>query len=144
MPVRIIITEGTCADIRQAYPLVEGLSTKIVLADKAYSAKTFRNQLEEDDIQVLIPESQRGNKPQKQHDKQLYKVRYFIENIFLHLKQWRAVATRYAKRASSFWVIVQAHCVALYCKNLWRHDLEKFKTVSAGPRCGQKMKIRQP
>ena len=87
MPVRIIITEGTCADIRQAYPLVEGLNPKVVIADKAYSAKTFRNQLEEDDIQAVIPEIQRGNKPQKQYDKQLYKVRHFIENTFLHLKQ---------------------------------------------------------
>lgn len=118
IPVRIIITEGTCADIRQAYPLVEGLNPKVVIADKAYSAKTFRNQLEEDDIQAVIPEIQRGNKPQKQYDKQLYKVRHFIENTFLHLKQWRAVATRYAKRAASFLAIVQARCIALYCKNL--------------------------
>ena len=69
MPARIIITEGICADIWQTYPLVEGLSPRVVIADKAYSAKAFRNQLEEDDIQVVIPEGQRGNKPQKQYDK---------------------------------------------------------------------------
>ena len=118
MPVRIIITEGTSADIRQAYTLVEGLSPKVVIADKAYSATAFRNQLEEDDIQAVIPDIRRGNTPQKQYDKQLYKVRHFIENTFLYLKQWRAVATRYAKRASSFLAIVQARCIALYCKNL--------------------------
>ena len=123
MPVRIVIIEGTCADIRQAYSLVEGLSPKLVIADKAYSAKVFRNQLEKDDIQALIPESQRANKPQKEYDKQLDKVRHFIENTCLHLKQWRAVATRYARRASSFLAIVQARCIALYCKNLWWHDL---------------------
>ena len=54
MPVRIIITEGTCADIRQTYPLAEGLRPKLVIADKAYNAKAFRNQLEEDDIQALF------------------------------------------------------------------------------------------
>ena len=69
MPVGIIIREGTRADIRQVYSLVEGLSPRVVIADKAYSAKAFRNQLEEDDIQVVIPEGQRGNKPQKQYDK---------------------------------------------------------------------------
>ena len=69
MPVGIIIREGTRADIRQVYSLVEGLSPKLVIADKAYRAKAFRNQLEEDDIQVVIPEGQRGNKPQKQYDK---------------------------------------------------------------------------
>ena len=62
MPVRIIITEGIGADIRQAYPLVEGLSPKIVIADKAYSAKAFHNQLDEDDIQAVIPDIQRGNR----------------------------------------------------------------------------------
>ena len=87
IPVRIIIIEGTCADIRQAYSLVEGLSPKLVIADKAYSAKVFRNQLEKDAIQALIPESQRANKPQKEYDKQLDKVRHFIENTCLHLKQ---------------------------------------------------------
>ena len=34
----------------------------------------------------------------------------------LHLKQWRAVATRSGNRAFSFWAIVQARCIALYCK----------------------------
>ena len=118
MPVRIILTEGTRTDIRQAYSLVERLSPKLVIANRAYSAKAFRNQLEEDDIQAVIPESQRGNKPQKEYDKQLVKVRHFIENTFLHLRQWRAVATRYARRASSFLAIAQAHSIALYCKNL--------------------------
>jgi transposase len=32
----------------------------------------------------------------------LNKLRHLIENAFLHLKRWRGVATRYAKRASSF------------------------------------------
>ena len=48
MPVRIIIIEGTCADIRQAYSLVEGLSPKvIIIADKAYSAHSFRSFISE-------------------------------------------------------------------------------------------------
>ena len=57
MPVRIIITEGPCADIRQTYTLIEGLSPKVVIADRAYSAKSFRNQLKEADIQAVIQRS---------------------------------------------------------------------------------------
>ena len=49
-----------------------------------YDPDSFRNQLEEDDIQAVIPESHRGNKPQKEYDKQLNKVRHIIENTFLH------------------------------------------------------------
>lgn len=64
-----LLEKATRADIRQVYSLVEGLSPKLVIADRHYSAKAFRNQLEEDDIQAVIPEIRRDNKPQKQYDK---------------------------------------------------------------------------
>ena len=37
----------------------------------------------------------------------LYKARHLVENAFLHLKQWRGIATRYAKNTSSFVAAVQ-------------------------------------
>ena len=39
MPVGIIIREGTRADIRQVYSLVEGLSPKLVIADRHTAPK---------------------------------------------------------------------------------------------------------
>jgi transposase len=36
------------------------------------------------------------------YDKQLYKARHLIENFFAKLKQYRAMATRYNKRAANF------------------------------------------
>ncbi len=118
MPVRVIVTEGTCADIRQACPLVEGIKPENVIADRAYSAHSFRNHLEGEKIQAIIPPIQRGNRSQITYDKHLYKVRHLIENTFLNIKQWRAIATRYAKRGSSFLAIVQVRCIALWCKIL--------------------------
>jgi transposase len=35
-------------------------------------------------------------------DKELYKARHLIENFFAKLKQYRAIATRYDKRAVNF------------------------------------------
>ncbi|MCO6428371.1 MAG: IS5/IS1182 family transposase, partial [Nitrosomonas communis] len=35
---------------------------------------------------------------------------------FLALKQWRGIATRYAKNLSSFIAIVQIRCLALWLK----------------------------
>jgi transposase len=32
----------------------------------------------------------------------LYRRRHLVENAFLHLKQWRGIAIRYAKNLSSF------------------------------------------
>jgi transposase len=36
------------------------------------------------------------------YDKDLYKARHLIENFFAKLKQYRAIATRYDKRALHF------------------------------------------
>ena len=118
LPVRVIITEGTCADIRQACSLVEGIRAEAVIADKAYSVNSFREYLKEEKIEAVIPPIQRGNHSQITYDKHLYKIRHLIENTFLKLKQWRAIASRYAKRASSFLAIVQIRCIAFWCNIL--------------------------
>ena len=118
IPVRIIITAGSCSDIGQAFPLIQGIDARFVLADKAHSAHRFREQLKENDVQAVIPPIQRGNRSLIEYDKYLYKMRHIIGNTFLSLKQWRAVATRYAKRSSSFLAAVQVRCIALWCKIL--------------------------
>ena len=118
MPVRIIITAGSCSDIGQTFPLIQGIDVRFVLADKAYSAHRFREQLKENGVQAVIPPIQRGNRSLIEYDKYLYKMRHIIENTFLALKLWRAVATRYAKRSSSFLAAVQVRCIALWCKIL--------------------------
>jgi transposase len=37
-----------------------------------------------------------------EYDRELYKARHLIENFFAKLKQYRAIATRYDKRAVNF------------------------------------------
>ena len=36
MPLRVIITEGTRADCKEALPLIDGISSEALLADRAY------------------------------------------------------------------------------------------------------------
>ncbi len=44
-----------------------------------------------------------GNRQERRlYDKDLYKARHLIENFFAKLKQFRAIATRYDKRAVHF------------------------------------------
>ena len=52
MPVRIIITAGSCSDIGQTFPLIQGIDVRFVLADKAYSAHRFREHLKENGVQA--------------------------------------------------------------------------------------------
>jgi transposase len=49
---------------------------------------------------VIPPKSSR--KTQRTYDREVYKARHLIENFFCKLKQYRAIATRYDKRAVNF------------------------------------------
>ena len=49
---------------------------------------------------VIPPKSNR--KIQRAYDGDLYQTRHLIENFFAKLKQYRAIATRYDKRACAF------------------------------------------
>ncbi len=52
----------------------------------------------------------------RDYDNYLYKIRHLVENAFLKLKQWRGIATRYAKRTDSFLAAVQIRCIAIWAK----------------------------
>jgi transposase len=49
---------------------------------------------------VIPPKANR--KDPRSYDRDLYKARHLIENFFAKLKQYRAIATRYDKRAVHF------------------------------------------
>lgn len=51
-------------------------------------------------IAVIPPKACR--KAPRAYDKDLYQARHVIENFFAKLKQYRAIATRYDKRARHF------------------------------------------
>lgn len=98
LPVKINITSGFDADCQQALDLIRGLNASAVFADKAYDINAFIDYLTDNGIEPVIP-SKRNRKEPRQHNKALYRLRYFVKNAFLHLKQWRRIATRYAKQA---------------------------------------------
>jgi transposase len=56
-------------------------------------------------IPVIPPRKNRKN--QREYNKNFYKKCHLVENMFLKLKQWSGIATRYAKTASSFTAAVQ-------------------------------------
>ena len=79
-----------------------------VLCDKAYSSSAIRAHLRDRGIKAAIPEpadqvrnrlrrGSRGGRPPA-FDAAAYKQRNVVERAFCHLRQHRAVATRYDKR----------------------------------------------
>lgn len=103
-PVGFHLTPGQAHDLQGADALLPDLLETIgaFLADKAYDAKErVLDMLEKAGIQAVIP-PKANRKEQREYDEDLYKVRHLIENFFAKLKQYRAIATRYDKRASTF------------------------------------------
>jgi transposase len=59
---------------------------------------------------------EKNRKIQRPYDADLYNLRHIIENTFLRLKDWRGIATRYAKNVKSFIAAVQIGCLMLWLK----------------------------
>ena len=117
MPVRCFITEGTEADCNYAIPLMDGLSAEYLLADRGYDSNNIISHATKQGIKPVIP-PRKNRKDQRKYDKYLYKLRHLVENAFLHLKQWRGIATRYAKNTKSFVAAVQIRCIAIWANIL--------------------------
>lgn len=84
-----------------------------MLADRAYDTDEIIHYCEQTQMEAVIP-AKKNRKQPRPHDKHLYQQRHLVENAFLKLKQWRGIATRYAKKASSFEAAVQIRCLALW------------------------------
>ncbi len=73
-----------------------------LLADKAYDAQQrVLDPLKQRGASAVIP-SRSSSKEPREIDRHLYARRHLIENFFQKLKQYRAIATRYDKRAINF------------------------------------------
>ena len=100
-PLRIILTVGERADITQTAALLADYQTDAVLADRGYDANSLLDSLQQADVEIVIPAKKSRLEP-RPIDENLYKDRNKVERYFNKLKQYRRVATRYEKTASSF------------------------------------------
>ena len=115
MPVRLAVTEGTVADCAQALPLIEGIAAECLLADKAYDTNEIIATVQALGMEPVIP-PRRNRKEKREYDRALYKLRHLVENGFLDFKQWRGIATRYAKRTASYLAACQLRAVMIWSK----------------------------
>ncbi len=113
MPIRILITEGTRADCKEAVHLIEGISAETLLADRGYDTNAILTYAASMGMETVIP-PKKNRKEQRQYDKYLYKLRHLVENCFLVLKRWRGIATRYAKSSDAFIAAVHVRCIAIW------------------------------
>jgi transposase len=85
------------------------------LGDKGYDSDAIVAAAKAQNMIPVIP-PRRNRKIQREYDRDIYKLRHLVENAFLHLKQWRGIATRYAKNTASFMAAVQIRCIMLWLR----------------------------
>ncbi len=86
--------------------MITGISALALLADKGYDVNEIIALARSTGMEIVIP-PKKNRKDQREYDKDLYKLRHLVENAFLMLKQWRGIATRYAKNTDSFLAAVR-------------------------------------
>ena len=115
MPVRIIITEGSKNDCTQANELIKNIQAEHLIADKAYDTNNIIDSAKKHGINPVIP-SKRNRITIRKIDKDIYKLRHIIENTFQKFKEWRGIATRYAKNTRSYMAALCLKALLIWAK----------------------------
>ena len=92
---------GQAHDLRGTAALIEGLCCGQLLADRAFDADWLREALTGADIEPVIPPKSNRRFP-AEFDRDAYKWRHLIENLFAKLKEYRGIAMRCCKTDESF------------------------------------------
>tara|TARA_R110002126_G_C10479097_1_gene501730 strand:+ start:3927 stop:4316 length:390 start_codon:yes stop_codon:yes gene_type:complete len=101
-PLVLLLSEGQMSDFEGAALMFDAIpDAKALLGDKGYDADWFRQALAERGIEPCIP-SKTNRKVPIPHDRNLYRQRHKIENMFGKLKDWRRIHTRYDRCAHAF------------------------------------------
>jgi len=97
------LTGGNIHDATVAVDVLShiDLSSSTVIADKAYGTNEILDYIQRQDFDYAIPPKSNTRNPWR-CDWVLYKERHLVECLFLKLKQFRRVTTRYDKLRCPF------------------------------------------
>ena len=84
---------GQAHDLRETAEIIEGISCKMFLTDRAFDANWLRENLSVSGIIPVIPPKSNRKIP-SEFDNHSYKWRHLIENYFQKLKEFKRIALR--------------------------------------------------
>jgi transposase len=116
LPIALKLTEGQAHDGRSAADMLDTVvAGTILLADRAYDSDERRETLAARGAWANIKPVSRRKTPQV-FSQYLYRSRNLVERFFNKLKHFRAVATRYDKRADNFLASVQLASIRIWLR----------------------------
>ena len=115
-PLRFLLTSGAAGDNPQAIPLLAGIQTQEVVADRGYDAdRTLAYVTEQLGAVATIP-PKKSRTVQRDCDYAAYKERHLVECLIGKLKHFRRLATRYDKYGKRFLAFVHFASTLLWLK----------------------------
>lgn len=97
--------------MKQAEALLAEDQPEAVIADRGYDADWLVERIEALGAEVVIPPKRNRREPRREYDRNLYADRNKVERFIGRIKQYRRVATRYEKTASSYLAMVQVAAI---------------------------------
>lgn len=94
---------------------MNGFEAEHLIADNDYRSNAIVERAQAQGMRIQIPSRVHRRTPGPL-DTAPYRHRHLVENAFEQLKPWRGLATRYAKRLSSFLAQAQIACLCLWLK----------------------------
>lgn len=114
-PIDFEITEGQVHDIQMATELVERTPrSEYTVADKGYDGDYLRWVIRECQSIPVIPKKINSLSKNKKYDRDIYRHRHLVENLFARLKHFRGIAMRFDKLKRNY-----EGTLALACAYLW-------------------------
>ena len=114
-PLKLVLTPGQRGDAPLAAALLDGLSPRRVLADKAYDSNAIRTRVADMGAEAVIPCNPTRKRPVA-YDGEAYKMRNTVERCFSKLKHFRRIATRFDRRAIHFLGFLQIAAAMLWMR----------------------------
>lgn len=115
--ISFLLSEGQVHDSKVAVELLstQNISGSNILADRAYGTNEILNYIADNNANHVIPPKINSKEPWDV-DWCLYKERHLVEGFFNKIKQFRHIATRYDKLASSFLAFIYVAAIFILSK----------------------------
>ena len=113
-PLAFRLLPGQASELEAARALLEhavalgggpgalGGPVERVVCDRGYSSEVWRDQIRSMGAEPVVPAHPRHKRATQHYCRAAYRRRHKVEQLWARMKEWRAVATRYDKTASSY------------------------------------------
>jgi transposase len=113
--VRFVLLPGQRHDTIAVPPLLEGIAFGALLGDRAFDVDWLRAELDSRGACAVIPPKS-NRKLRIDDDREMYRWRHLIENLFARLTECRAIATRYDKTDISYAASISISTAIIACR----------------------------